>query len=302
MCQNSQAALPVTYYRIATHALELSAPDNMDIDSLLPNFAPFRTEPKPQQFSVKVKIVLSSPPDTRCEYKLLSDLSVIMDDRFRFEESSDRYRTSVITEGIVGKCEMLSTKDFSRSTIYIPNQENYLGTRLSWLIMVAFGQAVLPYRTILLHASVIRLGEEGIAFLGKSGTGKSTHSRLWLANIKGSELLNDDNPVLHVAEDRQVYIYGSPWSGKTPCYKPIGVCLKNVIRLQQAPENTFRSLSEKEALLAMLPSASAIRWNAELFGYMLSTLQDLVKKVPVGQLRCLPDRDAAQLCYQEAFL
>ena len=64
--------------------------------------------------------------------------------------------------------------------------------------------------------------------MGKSGTGKSTHSRLWLENVPGATLLNDDNPIVRLTLVGAI-VYGSPWSGKTPCYKnesaPLaGVC------------------------------------------------------------------------------
>ena len=55
--------------------------------------------------------------------------------------------------------------------------------------------------------------------LGKSGTGKSTHSRLWLKYIPDTKLLNDDNPAVRIMDNNTIMIYGTPWSGKTPCYK-----------------------------------------------------------------------------------
>ena len=82
---------------------------------------------------------------------------------------------------------------------------------------------------------VIQAGN-GYAFLGKSGTGKSTHSQLWLRYLEGYELLNDDHPIIRLVND-EVIIYGSPWSGKTPCYKNKQARLKAVVRLEQASEN-----------------------------------------------------------------
>src|SRR5690606_39491454 len=84
---------------------------------------------------------------------------------------------------------------------------------VSWLLMVVFGQVGLQHRLILIHASVIAYQQkQGIAFLGKSGTGKSTHSKLWLQHIPDTELLNDDNPVVRLEEDGKAMIYGTPRS------------------------------------------------------------------------------------------
>lgn len=301
MCHSLEAQDLITYFNVADHSIKIISPHELDLNQLLPSFAEFRGRHTSKRATMMVEIVTSPAQESGGEYKLLSDLSVIMDERFRFEENADEYRTTIISKGVVGKWEMVSNKDFSISKVYIPSQDNYSGARLSWLIMIAFGQAVLPYRTMLLHASVIRLNEVGIAFLGKSGTGKSTHSRLWLSYVDGCELLNDDNPVLRLRDDGQVYIYGSPWSGKTPCYKSTGVRLTKAIRLEQASVNEYKSLSGKEALLALMPSGSAIRWSPELFNYMLTTLQQVITKVGIGRLKCRPDKNAALLCFREVF-
>lgn len=67
-------------------------------------------------------------------------------------------------------------------------------------LMLVYAFASAPYATLLMHASVIRNDGRGYLFLGKSGTGKSTHTRLWLSHIPGSDLMNDDNPVVRVVE------------------------------------------------------------------------------------------------------
>ncbi|MBO6066250.1 MAG: transposase, partial [Lachnospiraceae bacterium] len=84
---------------------------------------------------------------------------------------------------------------------------------------------------LLMHASVTMHAGKGYLFLGKSGTGKSTHSQLWINNIEGCELLNDDNPVLRVEDDGSVRVYGSPWSGKTPCYRNLDVPVGAIVDL-----------------------------------------------------------------------
>ena len=97
-------------------------------------------------------------------------------------------------------------------------------------------------------------------FLGRSGTGKSTHSRLWLESIEGTELLNDDNPVIRVT-DGQAFIYGTPWSGKTPCYKNEVLPLKAVVRLSQAPHNKIERLSPLQSYASLMPACSCMRWD-----------------------------------------
>ena len=102
------------------------------------------------------------------------------------------------------------------------------------------------------------IDDKGFLFLGKSGTGKSTHCKLWLNNFEDADLLNDDNPALRILPDGKVYVYGTPWSGKTPCYRPLRRLAGGFLRLEQAPKNEISRLHPVHALLrCFLP---AQRW------------------------------------------
>lgn len=291
--------LKSVYFQIADHIMELVLPMEIQIDRCLPSFIDFITEKPLGIVKIRVQLELNSLQRSVGETKLLSDVSIVWGDRFRFEESSENYITSVQSEEKSREWKMLSIKDFSQSTIYVLEEELYTTSILSWLLMVAFGQAMLKYNTVLFHASVIERDGKGYAFLGKSGTGKSTHSRLWLKYIPDTKLLNDDNPAVRIIEDGSMMIYGTPWSGKTPCYRNVGVLLEGLVRLRQAPENQWKKVSGKEALLSVLPSCTAIRWNRSLFDQMLNSLEKIITNVNVGQLSCLPDQNAAYLCSQE---
>ena len=151
--------------------------------------------------------------------------------------------------------------------------------------------------TLLIHASVAVKEGKGYVFLGKSGTGKSTHSRLWLNNIDGTRLLNDDNPVVRIEDNGEVMVYGSPWSGKTPCYRNERAALGAVVRLSQAPHNAIRRLSGVQAYAALAPSASSMKWNRVMADGLHKTLSGIIQLVGIYHLECLPDADAAYLCY-----
>lgn len=95
--------------------------------------------------------------------------------------------------------------------------------------------------TVLFHAAVVSHEGRGYMFLGPSGTGKSTHASLWLKYIDGTELVNDDNPVVRITDDGQATVFGSPWSGKTPCYRHVSYPLGGIVMLSQAPYNKIDS-------------------------------------------------------------
>jgi ABC-type cobalamin/Fe3+-siderophores transport system ATPase subunit len=160
-----------------------------------------------------------------------------------------------------------------------------------------FTFATARKNTLLMHASVTVKDGKGYVFLGKSGTGKSTHSQLWINNIEGCSLLNDDNPVVRVFDNGEVHVFGSPWSGKTPCYHNAEVPVGAIVNLHQAKKNVIRRLSLVEAYAAMHVSFSGLRFIKEMADGLHATNEKVVCTVPCYSLDCLPNAEAALLCY-----
>lgn len=190
---------------------------------------------------------------------------------------------------------LLAASDFSKAKLeLLENADLHFVVDTSCMLMFAFSNTV---RGVLeMHASVIENHGKGYLFLGKSGTGKSTHSRLWLNNVAGSRLLNDDNPIVRLCDDGNIRVYGSPWSGKTPCYINKGVPVGGFVKLCQAPENRIRLCSLPEAYAALYSSVSGLKMNREMFDGLHDTMEKTVVSVPFYHLDCLPDADAALLC------
>lgn len=151
-------------------------------------------------------------------------------------------------------------------------------------------------QTVLTHASCVSYKGKSYLFLGKSGTGKSTHSRMWLSALEGVELLNDDHPVVRVGDDGRVVAYGSPWSGKTRCYKNVEAPVGGIIRISRAPYNKARRLSVIESYGSLMTSCSGMTWEKELADGRDRTIQAIIGKVPCWVMECLPDEDAARVC------
>jgi len=168
-------------------------------------------------------------------------------------------------------------------------------------IMVLYALATAGLETALFHAACVSYKGRGYLFLGKSGTGKSTHARLWLKYIEGTELFNDDNPVVRLFEKdgrKFAVAYGSPWSGKTPCYKNVKFELGGFVLLSQAPFNKISPLKGVSAYAAILPSISGMRWDKKIADGLHLTQNGLASNVPIWYLECLPDEEAAKLCCQ----
>lgn len=161
--------------------------------------------------------------------------------------------------------------------------------------------ATVGHNVTPVHSSAIVCNGRAVLFLGESGTGKSTHTRLWRENIAGAVLLNDDSPFIGFVDGRAT-AFGAPWSGKTPCYKQEQYPIAAIVRLSQAPHNAIRPLRSVHAIGALLPSLTpAFGYDDELQDRMLATLSKIISQVPVYHLECLPDAAAARLSYDTVF-
>lgn len=150
--------------------------------------------------------------------------------------------------------------------------------------------------TVLTHASAVVYEGRAYLFQGKSGTGKSTHSRMWQEALEGVELMNDDHPVIRVNPDGSAYAYGSPWSGKTHCYKNMSAPLGGVIRIVRAPHNRARRLSPIEAYASLMTSCSGMTWDENQAHGRDRTMQRIISATPCWAMECLPEAEAASVC------
>jgi hypothetical protein len=195
------------------------------------------------------------------------------------------------------RCEgrMLTDADRKKALLVDPNQTLFA---LNNAIMLMFAMATARLDTALFHSSVVEHQGRAYMFLGKSGTGKSTHSQLWIKYIPETQLVNDDNPVVRVNGDGTATVYGSPWSGKTPCYRNVSYPIGGIVKLRQAPENRIRRLRGVEAYVEMIPNISGERRDKTQADGIHATENALVMNVPIWFLDCLPDEEAARLCYE----
>ena len=192
-------------------------------------------------------------------------------------------------------CTMVTSEDYKSADVRFEGDARYRSFGLDNCLMLLFAFASASCDTLMMHASVVKYIGMGYLFLGRSGTGKSTHSRLWLEHIEGCELLNDDNPVVRIV-DGKAMVYGSPWSGKTSCYKNDSVSVGAFVRLQQQLENRIEMNSLAQAFAALKPSCSTAPWDRAVHNGICNTLAEILQSVNSYTLGCLPDKEAAELC------
>lgn len=162
-------------------------------------------------------------------------------------------------------------------------------------LMMLFAFASMDKQTLLFHASVIAREGKAYLFLAKSGTGKSTHSTLWLKHVPGCQLVNDDNPVVGV-RDGVAYVYGSPWSGKTHCYRDVKFPVGGFVRINRGTECRLERQGIVSSFALLLPSCSGVKWDKRLYRAQGDAIGALVGLAPIYELYCTPYREAAVVC------
>ncbi len=150
---------------------------------------------------------------------------------------------------------------------------------------------------LLVHGSALCMDGQAYLFTAKSGTGKSTHARLWRERFGGRVwMLNDDKPMLRVQEGR-VTVYGTPWNGKHRLSRNASAPLKAVALLERAGETRVSPLSGAEALPRLMEQALRAR-DPETMGQILELERELLTAVPFYRLSCTMDPEAAEIAWR----
>ena len=192
-------------------------------------------------------------------------------------------------------CLLQCNKDFSDCKCALNGYYNMRCFGLNNALMLIYAFAGSLQQTLLIHASLVRQNDYGYAFIAKSGTGKSTQVSMWLRHLPGCDLMNDDNPIVRII-DGEPYIYGSPWSGKTPCYRNVKAKLGAITRIDRAPENSVEKLAPIDAFASLLPSCSSMKWDKAIFANVCDTVTKIVETTGIYTLHCLPNKEAAEVC------
>ena len=295
----------IHHYLVADHYFAIEAPEGL-FESLT-NYAPFqitndpygasRSEESPMTNLFAIHVCEEAMPGTDGWEHVYTDTSD--DDMPRIEmykrEGGWLFRVSVLRDGDIVSA-MVCSEDWREVQLYM--QPDYARFAIDNAAMLVYAFATAGLKTLLFHSSVTVRNGYGYMFLGHSGTGKSTHSRQWLTAFPEAELLNDDNPAVRIMEDRTVRVYGTPWSGKTPCYRNAYAPVAALVQLAQAPENKIQRLKMTQAYPYILASVSGLKVLPEMMDRLYETIAGLLELTPVYRLECLPDTTAAQLCAQ----
>lgn len=158
-------------------------------------------------------------------------------------------------------------------------------------------EQLFDFDGLLFHGSVVAVDGAGYLFAAKSGTGKSTHTRLWRELLgQRAVMINDDKPLLRMTCG-QVLAYGTPWNGKHRLSTNACVPLRAICILERAEENSIRRIPAKDALVSLLQQSNRPMDVQKMPKYM-ELLDKLAQGVRFYRLQCNMDVEAAQIAYE----
>ena len=284
-----------TYYRVGGHLFLVCEDTKIHHERLMPSIQPFaaaHTEEDPV-FTLHIQLSATLPIPSEGLIGTFDCGGCLHD---VYDLRGEGY--CIVFHHINGDtCGLLCTdKNGQEDIVHLMNtplshQQFVLGNAT----MIAYAYATADKKTVLMHASVVSLEGRGYLMTAPSGTGKSTHTRLWRQCFDQCELVNDDNPVVRIEQGKAI-VYGSPWSGKTPCYRNVCHPVGAYVRLFQEPENNIHPYQPLEAYAMLLPAMSCMVWDKRMQTGVSKTVAEMVRLNPMYRLGCRPDEAAARLC------
>ncbi len=193
--------------------------------------------------------------------------------------------------------------DFEREKSALEDAKEGIPTRYfsdSYLETLAvyrkIAEHMIEFDTILFHGSAVAVDGAGYLFTAKSGTGKSTHTRLWREYFRErAVMVNDDKPLLQITENG-IFVYGTAWDGKHRLSSNITVPLKAICILGRAEKNHIERITKSTAFPMLLQQTYRSE-NAEKMKKILKIINRISDSVSLYKSGFNMEIEAAEIAY-----
>lgn len=177
-----------------------------------------------------------------------------------------------------------------------PVQEYEGGYLETLAVYRKLAQLLVQDDILLMHGAVVEVDGQAYLFTAKSGTGKTTHARLWMQQFGDrAVIVNGDKPLIHVT-NTGVTVYGTPWDGKEHLSRNIACPLKAVCILTRSETNHIERIAPREALTMFCQQSYRPAQPAAL-RKTLALVDSLSSSVPLYKLGCNMEPEAALVAY-----
>lgn len=224
---------------------------------------------------------------------------LVQGDTIDIYEAEDYYRVSY--KKYIQVRSYINYKYINQTDIYLADNVEEEGEtaekdviNMMYSIRDAFFFHMLKFGRIAIHSASILYNNKVWLFAAKSGTGKSTHVKMWDKKLYPHEGYNGDLVVCYLEGDK-IIAANVPWSGTSNIYSNQKAIAGGILFLKRDAENKVCTVSEDEACIQIVSSCLTPTWNRELFEQNMNTVEAIVKKINYGILFCRPDEEAARV-------
>ena len=211
---------------------------------------------------------------------------------YETDETAD-FSVSITPDDIVYE-KQKTDSEYAYEGLPLPNFSDALLEETA--VYRKIGEKMPDYDTIIFHGSVIAVEGQGFLFTAKSGTGKSTHTRLWREYLgEKAVMVNDDKPMLKIT-DNGVIAYGTPYNGKHHLGCNMSVPLKAICILTRGEKNSIVRIDKKEAYAMLLQQVYRPNDPVQM-AKTLKLLDRMAENVGLYKLACNMDIEAAKVAY-----
>ncbi len=158
-----------------------------------------------------------------------------------------------------------------------------------------FYEQLTQFDGIMLHSSCVEYKGKAYLFSAPSGTGKSTHTHLWLKHLPSSRIINDDKPAIRII-DGKFYAFGTPWSGKTNESENTGVEIAGICFLSRG-ENKIKRIPGVAAIKKFMDQTVRPA-DKHLMSKMLDILNSILTEIPIYEMSCDMSEGAVRTAYE----
>ena len=226
-------------------------------------------------------------------YKI-ADLYIEIQNKYKY---TDLICRDYLSERSVSECDFsvyALESDCEKDRAFLTDASEPYIESLSIYRQIA--RKLLDYNGFIMHASVVEMDGKAYAFTAHSGTGKSTHSRLWLEAFgQKASIINGDKPLLRYL-DGKLYIYGTPWCGKEGYNKNTRAPLEAICFIERAEKNSIAPMDKNTAVKRIFDQL-LLPEDAAQADKLFDLIEILIENVRFYKLCCNMDKEAAIVAY-----
>ncbi len=218
-----------------------------------------------------------------------------------FERFRDFAKDFITDFDVVDFTVSVSNEDIETERKLVEKQKQQDGQAFSYTDAMLEETAVyrkiadnlIKYNAVVFHGSAVAVGEKAVLFTALSGVGKTTHTKLWLKNIKDSFVVDGDKPILRFMNDT-LYVCGTPWNGKERMGCNKNVPLTSICKINRSETNRI----ERANPSAFIPTLLEQMHRTD-YAKQIRILEQIAKTIPFYDLYCNMEDDAALLSFRE---